>query len=226
MSDRKARSVARAWIALGAVLLLFVAVTADAAHGLATVSGQLDEIARVNNEQQRCVVQMREHVDQVAVGTRDLVLENDVSLMRSLADHIAAESTAYDDAEATLGALLAGSDTTSPQENALFARSAAEKAVAWPVLTRVIALGSDNEDAAATRLFMAQARPALARWRDTLSRLADVEEQQNLAAAADAQATYRRSIAILAALCVVALVVSGLAALGIARNAAAARAGD
>lgn len=221
MADRTARSLPRAWIGLGAVLLLFVAVTADAAHGLASVSGRLDEIARINNQQQRCAVQMREHVDQVAAGTRDLVLENDVTLMRALADHIASESTAYDDAEATLGALLAGSDYTSQKENALFARSAADKAVAWPVLTRVIALGSDNEDAAATTLFMSQAKPALARWRDTLSELADVEEQQNLAAAADAQATYRRSLAILGVLCAVALVVSGLAALAIARGPAA-----
>lgn len=108
MPERKPRIAARAWIALAAMLLLFVAVTAYAWQGLAAVTGQLDEVARVDSQQQRCAEQTREHLDQLAAGTRDIVRENGATPMRALSDRLVAESVAHDNDEATLGARVVG----------------------------------------------------------------------------------------------------------------------
>ncbi len=203
--------------------LLLVGVTALAMRGLSDVEDRLHEIAQVNNQQQRCAIEMREHVDQVAAATRDLVLEDDLARMRPISDRIAAESMAYDAAETTLGLLLAGDAGAWPQERALFSEAASDKAAAWPLLSRVIALGTDNRDADATRLFTAQAKPALERWHGALTQLADLQERQNQAAAQAAQASGARVIALLAVVCALALVLCALAAWALGARASRAR---
>lgn len=202
----------RATLGLAAVILLLIGVTGFAVHALSGVQDRLDEIALVNDREQRVAVQMREHVQQVGAGVRDIVLEDDVQRMRPLSDRVAAESLAYDSAEATLGALLAQSTDTAPAERALFAAVAADKANAWPLLSRVMALGADNDDAHATRLFMAEAKPALAHWMVDLTQLAVLEEQQNQDAVRAAHASYGRALATLGLLCAVTLLVGVLAA--------------
>jgi methyl-accepting chemotaxis protein len=199
-------------LGFGAVLLILAGVAALGASSVSNIQSHLREIAQVNNQEGRYATEMREHVEQIGASVRDIVLLTDVAEMRPVYDRVKVESAAYDAAEAKLSSMFSNNDETAPEERAIFAKIAEQKAVAWPALTKVIALGLDNKDEDATKAFITGAKAVQTRWLEALTQLAELEESQNQDAAKEAESSYAKTLMLLISLSFLGVAVGSVTA--------------
>ncbi|RZJ12775.1 MAG: methyl-accepting chemotaxis protein [Rubrivivax sp.] len=177
-------------LGFGLVLILLLAVAATGVSRMAAISGQLDDIVSINNVESRLAVSMRVAINQVAISTRNIVLLTDDAAMKAEMERLQKARETYDAAEHKLGKMFDSLPETSSEEKALFAKVAETKVKGRPAVNRVVELGQQNKAEEATAYLVKEAQGLQQQWIEALGELADLEDQLNVKAAAEAQSDY------------------------------------
>ncbi|RZL37228.1 MAG: methyl-accepting chemotaxis protein [Rubrivivax sp.] len=205
-------------VGFGLVLALLAIIAAVGISRMARLNDQLDDIVAVNNAEMRLAVAMRLAINQVATSTRNIVLITDEAAMKVEADRLQKSRADYDAAEEKLGKMFVEFSDTTAEEKALFARVKEAKATARPSVTKVVELGLQNKAEEATAALMKEAQPMQNAWLKVLGDLADLEDELNQKAAAEAKADYAVGRNLMIGASLLALLVGVAAAVVLTRS--------
>ena len=205
-------------LGFGLVLALLLGVSTLGISRMGQVQDRLEDIARVNTQEARLAVAMRIAVNQIAIASRDSVIQTEASQLRAVADTVKSARANYDAAEEKLGKMFADIDSTSKEEKDLFAKIQQIKATTRPIISKVLELGMANQDEEALKLLNSQMVVPQKLWLNTLGELADLEDKLNMQAAEEAEAAYASARILMLSLCAIGIALGMLAAWAITRS--------
>ena len=209
---------ARLGMGFGLILLMLVALTALGISRVANINNSLSTIGDVNSVKQRYAINFRGSVHDRAISLRDVTLEptreavqTQMSLMNTLATDYAKSASLLDQMFAS------GSGITEDERSAL-TRIKAIEARALPLTAKVIELRLDDQGAEATKLLLAEARPAYVEWLASINQLIDLEEAKNKTESANARSVAQNFLVLMLVTCCVAIALGVLGAWLITRS--------
>jgi hypothetical protein len=139
-------------LGFGLVLVLLLGVSLLGISRMGEVQDRLEDIARVNNQEARFAVAMRIAVNQIAIATRDVILQTEEPQMRAAASQVAKSRANYDAAEEELGKMFTTLSGTTQAEKDVFAKIKDLKSGTRPLIDKVIELGLANKNDEATKV--------------------------------------------------------------------------
>ncbi len=199
-------------LGFGLVLALLLGVSLLGISRMGQVQSRLEDIARVNNQEARLAVAMRIAVNQIAIASRDTILQTEQAQMRAANDQVAKARSNYDAAESALGKMFASMADTTQDEKALFAKIQGIKEKTRPLISKVIELGLANKNEEATALMSSQLDGPQKEWLAALGELADFEDKLNVQATEQAEAAYASARTLMISLCTIGIAMGVLAA--------------
>ncbi len=206
---------ARLAMGFGLVLVLLVAVGVLGVHSMGQVQDRLEQIARVHNKEARLAVAMRIAVNQIAIQSRDIVLQTEEAAMRASSDAMTRSRANYDAAEDELGKMLTDQANTPQNVKDLFSKVRDIKASTRPLISKVVTLGLANQNEQAAKALANEVTVPQRLWLNTLGELADAQDKLSIEAAQQAEAAYASARTLDIVLCVVGVVLGIGAAWGI-----------
>ena len=199
-------------LGFGLVLVLLLGVSILGITRMGDVQDRLDAIANVNNQETRFAVDMRIAVNQIAIATRDVIIQTQDQPMQAASARIEKSKQAYDKAEEQLGKMFATLVDTTQTEKDLFAKIKELKAATRPAIGKVVELGLSNKNEEATKFLNEQVDKPQRAWLDALGELAAFEEKLNSQAAEEAQTAYDQARTLMIVLCGLGIALGVLAA--------------
>ncbi len=203
---------ARLGFGFGLVLLLLLGIASLGILRMGDIQSSLDQIVKVNNQEARLAVTLRNAVNQTSTISRNVVLLTDAAGMQAEMEKLKRARSNYDAAEEKLGKMFAEIAGTTAPEKELFAKTRTLKTAAQPSINKVIELGLANKSEEATVVLMKEAAGPLSAWVGSLNELSEMEEKLSEEAAAQAEQAFlsaRRQMLVISA---IALVIGMLAA--------------
>ncbi|MBI1173797.1 MAG: HAMP domain-containing protein [Sideroxydans sp.] len=186
------------------LLTLMLAVAAFGVIHMMEIRARLAEITKVNNIETQLATAMRVSVYQRAIMTRNIALFTDDAAMQAESQKFELQRTEYDDAKKKLAAMLA-LPGTAEEEKALFDKIQQAETLTVPLIQKAIDLGLANKTQEAHKVLISEAEEPQRDWLDQLNQLVAKEDQLNAAAAAAAEASYKRGLNSMMILCALAL---------------------
>jgi len=205
-------------LGFGLVLVLLLGVSLLGISRMGEVQDRLEDIARVNNQEARLAVAMRIAVNQIAIASRDVILQTEEPQMRAAANQVAKARTNYDAAEDELGKMFTTIAGTTQAEKDVFAKTRDLKSGTRPLIDKVVELGLANKNDEAMKVMSTQLDAPQKVWLGTLGELADLEDKLNLQATEQAEAAYASARTLMIALCALGILLGILAAWVITRS--------
>ena len=205
-------------LGFGLVLALLLGVSMLGISRMGEVQDRLDEIVRVNAQEARLAVAMRIAVNQIAIASRDSVLQTEAAQLQVVADTVKGARDRYDAAEEKLGKMFADIPGTSQAEKDLFAKIQQIKVSTRPIISKVLELGMANKNDEALQLLNTQMVAPQRLWLNTLGELADMEDALSLKAAEEAEVAYAHARILMIVLCALGIALGMLAAWLITRS--------
>lgn len=201
----KSSSIARRLgLGCGAILLLSVIGSLFSALTLNDIGEQIRQIGDSNNRKAELANELRAHISDLAIQTRDVTLLTQMGGIDNGGKAIASIEVAYIATEAALKALLEESASTS-EERLVMAEIADTSAKALPLLKKAAQQGADGDNIGAMMTLDAQIRPVETLWRERVQTLIDIQKSLSDDAMASAASTQRRAFLIQGMLVLVSL---------------------
>lgn len=206
----------RLMLGFGVILLLLAALTGIGIYQVNAIETALTRINDEHSQKQRHAIDFRGSVHDRAIALRDVVLVDSNGDVDAAVADIRALEAFYARAAGPLEAMIASGNGNAAAERRIVDEIKSIEARTLPAIEAVIALRRDGDAAAAHDLLMAQARPAFVDWLAAINAFIDLQEsviQEESAAARDIAQGFQTLMLGLAALALLAGLVSGYWAL-------------
>ena len=208
----------RLGIAFGAVLLLLAVTLVTGITRMSVVNDHLHAITDENNVESRDAKEIRGNAFQVGLTVRDLIIETDVTKLKSQREQLSTLTHSLDERIDKLDQLFNSLASTSATEKELMVRI---KELAPGVKTAAIGvadLGVVNKNDEATALLRKDFDPRYAEFQPVVGQLAEFEDKLNVQAADEAGKVYQSARLTLVVLGTVAVLLAVAAALLVTRS--------
>jgi methyl-accepting chemotaxis protein len=166
----------------GAVLFLFVSITAVGINQVNTIDKSLTVINQVNSVKQRYAINFRGSVHDRAIELRDVVLFDSAEGISHAVETIERLAKFYADSAGPLDTLMTDASHTVALEHDILAEIKGIETKTLPLIERVVALRAQDKVLAHTVL-MEQARPQFIAWLAAINKFIDFQEEKNRVAA-------------------------------------------
>jgi methyl-accepting chemotaxis protein len=200
-------------------LIAFLAITvAVALNGFSTINGALHDITRINNVESRMAADLLDATEQIRVAYRTVII---VTSPSEIADAVVTYNDAkrlYLERLKTLSDFLLAQSGTTPAEKDLMAQIQSLSPNVIAMSDQVNLLGSQNKNEEAKTLMLGPLSQPMAKLRDLIHGLAQMENKISEQAASDAQQSYGSARNLMIALAAAAIAAAVLIAVLITRN--------
>lgn len=174
-------------IGFGAVLILFIGVTAFGISKVNTVNTALTQINDINSVKQRYAINFRGSVHDRAIAVRDVSLvSNEAELQQAIGD-IQKLAKDYENSAVLMDKIYANLDAVEQQEVAILDKIKSIETATLPHINQVIALQTSGKPEQAYAVLMDKARPAFIDWLFTINQFINLQEDKNRTEAKNAR---------------------------------------
>lgn len=172
----------RLFAGFGAVLFLFVSMTAVGIQQVNLIDDALTVINQVNSVKQRYAINFRGSVHDRAIELRDVVLFDSTEGVDHAVVTIERLAKFYADSAGPLDTLMADKTHTVSREHEILAEIKGIETKTLPLIEKVIALRAQDKTQAHS-ILMEQARPLFIAWLASINKFIDFQEDKNRTAA-------------------------------------------
>lgn len=166
-------------IGFGAVLILFIGVTAFGISQVNTVNTALTQINDINSVKQRYAINFRGSVHDRAIAVRDVSLvSNEAELEQAIGDIRKLEKD-YESSAVLMDKIYADLGTDEQKEIEILGKIKSIEAATLPHIKQVIALQTSGKTKQAYEILMNEARPAFIDWLFTINQFINLQEDKN-----------------------------------------------
>ncbi len=219
MSTKQMSVAMRLGLGFGAVIFFMLLVFVIAMHGFRQINVQLSAITKENSPELVQINAMNDAVQEMRVQYRTVIIMNDAAELTKAVEIYNNSKTKYPEAYRKLQDLFAGQvEPMSEKERDLMNQIAAQAAVAFPIVDRVVQLGAANQNEEAAAMMQSQANPAMGKLRSLISDLSSYETQLSVDMAKEADDKYNAAFMQMLTVSIIALVVGIVVAILIIRN--------
>jgi methyl-accepting chemotaxis protein len=208
----------RLGIAFGAVLLMLAVTLVTGISRMAVVNDHLHAITDENNVESRDAKEIRSYSYQVALKVRDLIIETDLTKLKSQREQLTPLIHSMDERIEKLDELLNSLASTTSTEKELIARIKELAPGVKAAAVGVADLGVVNKNDEATALLRKDFDPRFAEFKPLTEQLAGFEDKLNVQAADEAAKVYQSARLTLIVLGTVAVFIAVTAALLVSRS--------
>jgi len=207
----------RLGLGFGTVLLLLLAVALISGLGMQSMSAQLRQITEVNAVKIKLVRGLMNHINELAVHTRNVALFTEVQKIDQEVALVATAKAAYDTTQGELIAVMASTQGTQ-QERAALDDIVRISQSALPLIDKTVKQGSDGDNASAVTSLTTQVQAVETQWRDKVAALGELQDRLSMEAATAASDSQQRSLLTMALLVISSLVLGALVSWHITRS--------
>jgi methyl-accepting chemotaxis protein len=205
-------------ISFGLVLLFLVALTGIGVVQVGKINRSLSTISDLNGVKERYAINFRGSVHNRAIALRDVVIEPtdegvqaQLTLIKQLAD-------AYTQSAQPLDQMFATNQGITDEELNDLKRIKSVETRTLPLMAQIIQLRLAGNVGEASRVLLAEARPAFNDWLDSINALIDLEEKMSGTQSLNARSIAGSFTLLMLALCVLAIAVGGIIAWFVSRS--------
>ncbi|RYF22468.1 MAG: HAMP domain-containing protein [Comamonadaceae bacterium] len=205
-------------VGFGAVLVLLTAMSGFSLLQMRHLEGQLNDIVDVNMVEQQLAMDMRSAANQMAILNRDVLLQEDMNQLQATRQALVTVNQVYDTAETRLREMFETSPSTLPEESRLMKLAEEARKAAQPKLDQATQLALNGRKIEAAQLLQGPALAPQLGWIQSLSALAEEENNMTRDTAAQAQASLKQAIILTTTLAITAILMGIAAAWGLSRS--------
>ncbi|UDM16514.1 methyl-accepting chemotaxis protein [Vogesella sp. XCS3] len=219
MSTKQMSVAMRLGLGFGAVIFFMLLVFVIAMHGFRQINVQLSAITKENSPELVQINAMNDAVQEMRVQYRTVIIMNDAAELTKAVEIYNNSKTKYPEAYRKLQDLFAGQvEPMSEKERDLMNQIAAQAALTFPIVDRVVQLGAANQNEEAAAMMQSQANPAMGKLRSLISDLSSYETQLSVDMAKEADDKYNAAFMQMLTVSIIALVIGIVVAILIIRN--------
>ncbi len=227
MSTKQMSVAMRLGLGFGAVIFFMLLVFVIAMNGFRQINVQMSAITKENSPELVQINVMNDAVQEMRVQYRNVIIITDPAELSKAVEIYTSSKNKYPEAYRKLQDLFAAQvEPMTEKERDLMNQIAAQAAVAFPLVDRVVQLGAANQNEEASALMQQQANPAMGKLRSLISELAAFETQLSFDMAKEADDKYNAAFMQMLTVSIIALVVGIVVAILIIRNIARSLGGE
>jgi methyl-accepting chemotaxis protein len=200
----------RLGLGFGLLLLLMVLTLGLAVRQMSVLNTHLERIAGIDRVQTALIAQIRDGIAMRAVGARNMALLFDATAQAKENDRIKQAQAVINDGFARLDESIKGDAGATPEAQAMLATAHELETQYEDIAGRVVAHVLGRRPAEAMATLTNECMPMLIRITDHFAAFGSYNAEQVGGRVAEANAAYRRALAMTAALGAAALVIGGL----------------
>ncbi|MEC5206052.1 methyl-accepting chemotaxis protein [Vogesella perlucida] len=227
MSTKQMSVAMRLGLGFGAVIFFMLLVFLIAMNGFRQINVQMSAITKENSPELVQINAMNDAVQEMRVQYRNVIIITDPAELSKAVEIYNSNKNKYPDAYRKLQDLFAGQvEPMTEKERDLMNQIAAQAAVAFPIVDRVVQMGAANQNEEAAALMQSQANPAMGKLRSLIAELSAFETQLSVDMAKEADEKYQAAFMQMLTVSIIALVVGIVVAILIIRNIARSLGGE
>ncbi|MBI5269961.1 MAG: HAMP domain-containing protein [Burkholderiales bacterium] len=188
----------RLGIGFGSLLVLLLLVAGLSANALRAQGARVQDIVGVKNEKLALANSMLESINSLAIQARTVTLLTDVKAIDDEMKVMAQAKGRYEKGEAALSTLIAQDATAQEQALLKDITDGAKKTI--PLMERAAKEGASGAGVEATMTLTEAVRPVETVWRQKVSELIGIVQQQNTEAASEVVSAQQRALVLVGVL--------------------------